>query len=85
MFYFKDLSYQYLKSKTGRFNEPLQLQVFTVYWIYKGIKNKLRTLCIGVSRGGCQGVLTPPFSWTPFFICDNPPPTQPDLTVGLQY
>ena len=37
MFYIKDLSYQYLKSKTGRFNEPMQLQVFTVYWIYKGI------------------------------------------------
>ena len=32
-------------------------------------------IAIGVSRGGgVQGVLTP------LFICDPPPPTQPDLT-----
>ena len=32
-----------------------------------------------VQRGG-QGVLTPPFPGPPLFICDPPPPTQPDLT-----
>ena len=38
-------------------------------------------LGIGVSRGGGgSGGPDPPFSWTPLFICDPPPPTQPDLT-----
>ena len=31
------------------------------------------------TRGG-QGVLTPLFLDPPLFICDNPLPTQPDLT-----
>ena len=36
---------------------------------------------IGVSRGGGQGVLTPPlFLDSPLFTCDPPPSTQPDLT-----
>ena len=34
---------------------------------------------IGVSRGGGQGVLTPPFPGPPFSSV-TPPPTQPDLT-----
>ena len=47
--------------------------------------NSMNTLTahmyIGVSRGGGQGVLTPPlFLDPPLFICDPPPPTQPDLT-----
>ena len=40
----------------------------------------LPSYSIGVSRGGGQGVLTPPFPGPPLFICDPPPPTQPDLT-----